>query len=648
MMGSTKSELAGSERQAADRKAESSQRPGSDARKDPESVSRQSRVGLNAANFFLAEITGVVMPFLGSYLKGTKWSETAIGVAISLAGLGVFLMQTPAGMIVDRVRQRRTLLAGASILLGVCYGLLPLVPARPGWIDPLLFVAGMGQAFFLPLLGALALGLVGHAALNRTMGSNQGWNHAGNLAAALLAMGLVSLFGVSSVFLCGAASSRSWRPASVFLIREDEIDEDPRQRRCRRRRKRRQFANAAPGPAGVGALGGDGPVPPGQRPVMPFLGAYIKTLRGSDVQVAAVVLVAQAVMIPVALAAGWLCDRWGRKWVFGIGFVALPVRIFLYSLTQDPWTLVALQALDGIGAGIYGVVIVAICADLTKGKGGFNALSGMIATALAIGGVIGPLGAGFLAQHLGYNGFFYVFAGIAVAAAVLFLTLMPETSGNGNTRLGTRRERDVNDRITWLTWIIFVADLRRSGVGQGAGPAHGPGRHRARRRDAHAGHGRAESESSGQPRFDRLQDAVPAVRHDDRRRRAAAVGLFRAAGRRGVAPHHHAEGSAGRDDWPVGRAVGVPDQRRGLRGADAARVAPGTADEVRSDSAPDRPGDGGQRRLDRHDHRQSAEHLHRSAFGHFVPPLRRPPVAGRAAGAGASLISSSAWSIGAA
>jgi len=73
---------------------------------------------------------------------------------------------------------------------------------------------------------------------------------------------------------------------------------------------------------------------------------------------------------------------------------------------------------------------VAMCADLTKGKGGFNALSGMIATALAIGGVMGPLGAGFLAEHLGYNGFFYVFAGIATAAAVLFLTLMPETGGD--------------------------------------------------------------------------------------------------------------------------------------------------------------------------------------------------------------------------
>jgi predicted MFS family arabinose efflux permease len=103
--------------------------------KATDKISLRSVVGLNAASFFLAEITGVVMPFLGAYLKGTQWSETAIGVAIFFAGLGVFLMQTPAGIVVDLVRQRRTLLAGASILLGLCYGMLPLVPAQPAWVD---------------------------------------------------------------------------------------------------------------------------------------------------------------------------------------------------------------------------------------------------------------------------------------------------------------------------------------------------------------------------------------------------------------------------------------------------------------------------------------------------------------------------------
>jgi MFS family permease len=49
----------------------------------------------------------------------------------------------------------------------------------------------------------------------------------------------------------------------------------------------------------------------------------------------------------------------------------------------------------GIGAGIYGVAVVAFSADLTRGRSVFKTLMGLFATALAIGGVIGPLLSGF-------------------------------------------------------------------------------------------------------------------------------------------------------------------------------------------------------------------------------------------------------------
>jgi MFS family permease len=389
----------------------------------------RSRVGLNAANFFLAEVTGVVLPFLNDFLHSQHWRYDSIGVAVAIAGLGVFLMQTPAGFLVDRLPQRRTLLAGSSLVLGTCYGLVSVVPTQWWLIDPLLFVAGAAQAFFTPLLGALALALMGHGRLNRTMGWNQGWNHAGNIAAAVSAMVLVTWLGLTSVFFAVTAVS-VLAAASVFLIRADELDE--------------QRAS------GVTTNGGGEQTPVGvmelfrdrrvvilfaatalfhlaNAPVMPLVALYVKHLEGTDRQVAAVVLVAQAVMIPVALVTGWLCERWGRKPIFAIGFVVLPLRIFLYSLTTDPNVLIALQALDGIGAGVYGVAVVAMCADLTRGKGGFNALSGLIATALAVGGVIGPLGSGFLVQHLGFAVAFDVFAGIAAVAAALFVFFMPET-----------------------------------------------------------------------------------------------------------------------------------------------------------------------------------------------------------------------------
>lgn len=391
----------------------------------PGQASARSRWGLNLANFFLAEVIGVVMPFLAKFLDARGWQPGAIGTAAAVAGLGVLLMQTPAGFLIDRIRARRVLLAAASLLLGVCYGALPLVPVAWVAIDALLLLGGAGQAFFAPLLGALALALVGHADLNRTMGTNQGWNHAGNVAAAMSAMLLVPWFGTDGVFYAVFVVSLL-AAGSVFLLRRRELDEV------------RATGASQPGEqVGVWQLLRDRRVAVlfvatalfhlANAPVMPLVGLYVAKLGGSDTQVAAVVLTAQVVMVPVALAAGRLCDRWGRKPVFAIGFLALPVRIFLYSLTTDPWVLVALQTLDGIGAGIYGVVIVAICADLTRGKGRFNALQGLIATALAAGGVVGPLVAGWLAQYLGFATAFDVFAGIAAAGAAVFLIGMPET-----------------------------------------------------------------------------------------------------------------------------------------------------------------------------------------------------------------------------
>ena len=47
-----------------------------------------------------------------------------------------------------------------------------------------------------------------------------------------------------------------------------------------------------------------------------------------------------------------------------------------------------MQALDGIGAGIFGVVSVIVIADLTRGTGRFNLAQGAIATATGIGAAL--------------------------------------------------------------------------------------------------------------------------------------------------------------------------------------------------------------------------------------------------------------------
>ena len=121
-----------------------------------------------------------------------------------------------------------------------------------------------------------------------------------------------------------------------------------------------------------------------------------------------------------------------------IAFWVLPVRIASYALVHSPAALVALQTLDGLGAGIYGVVIVSMSADLTRGKGGFNTLMGLFATALAVGGVAGPLLTGMLIEHLGFTTMFLLFAGLAFCAALWFQLKVPETRSLMLTKSASR------------------------------------------------------------------------------------------------------------------------------------------------------------------------------------------------------------------
>ena len=107
------------------------------------------------------------------------------------------------------------------------------------------------------------------------------------------------------------------------------------------------------------------------------------------------------------------------------------MRILSYTLVKDPKAVVWLQGFDGVGAGIYGVVVIALAADLTRGKGRFNTLAGLFATALATGGVVGPVISGVLVQHMGFKLTFYSFAALAVVGAIIFTVCVPETRGEG-------------------------------------------------------------------------------------------------------------------------------------------------------------------------------------------------------------------------
>ena len=167
--------------------------------------------------------------------------------------------------------------------------------------------------------------------------------------------------------------------------------------------------------------------------MLPLLGEMLAKGKGrsSMLFMSACVVTTQLVITLLTSWSGRKAGLWGRKPLLLVAFGVLPVRAVLYTLTHQTIALVAIQILDGVGAGIFGVVSVLVIADLTRGSGRFNLTLGAISTAVGIGASLSQVLAGSIVHHFGYSaGFLFLAAVAAVALSILYF-FMPETRDKG-------------------------------------------------------------------------------------------------------------------------------------------------------------------------------------------------------------------------
>lgn len=98
-------------------------------------------------------------------------------------------------------------------------------------------------------------------------------------------------------------------------------------------------------------------------------------------------------------------------------------------MVQNPYALVSIQILDGIGAGIFGALFFVVIADLTRGTGRYNLVLGAAAAVWGLGAALSNSVAGFIVDQAGYSAAFLFLAACALLAVVLFWIAMPETRG---------------------------------------------------------------------------------------------------------------------------------------------------------------------------------------------------------------------------
>jgi MFS family permease len=391
---------------------------------------------LDAVNFLLADVRGALGPYLNVFLVTQQhWSQTEVGWVTTISGLLGLVAQTPAGAAIDATRRKRAAVVLALAVLAT--GAVAIFAAPRFW--PVMIantaIAVVGDVFG-PAVAAVTLGLYARQHLARRMGRNSAFDHAGNVAIAAAAGAIGYVVSQRAVFLLVPVFSLA-AAIAMLSIPAAAIDEDRARGLAERDTASEEDAEA---PSGYSVLIRCRPLVVfgfcamlfhfANAPLLPLVGQKLAQANPAwaTAMMSSCIIAAQLIMLPVALVVGRTADRIGRKPILLVGFAVLPVRALLYTFSNNAAWLIAVQLLDGIGAGVFGAITPLLIADLMRGTGRYNLAQGAVATAQGIGASLSGLAAGVIVDHFGYTAAFLTCGALACVALVALTVAMPETA----------------------------------------------------------------------------------------------------------------------------------------------------------------------------------------------------------------------------
>ena len=405
-------------------------------------------------NVFIGDIQGGLGPFLGTWLaEAGSWSPARVGLVTTLVGFGTLLLSGPFGALVDRIGRPRLLIAAACA--AILAGTLLLLPARAfAFVFTAQLLAAAGGTLLLPAVTALTLGIVGKDRFPSQQGRNQAFNHVGILIAAgaitlgtarfgpAIAFWVLGLMAVLAIAAALATPASAWSQRRAVGWKEDEAKDGKKE-------------EDAPQRAGIRTVLGDRRLLVlacaltlfnlGSGGMLSLLGQKLVATAVSATHWTAIyVMVAQLTMVPVALFAGSLADRRGRRKLLLAAFAVLPVRAALSAFVDDPTWLILAEILDGVASGIVGVAVPVVVADLTWGSGRTQTALGTVNAVQGVGGALSAWYGGLAFGLFGWTGAFLALGAPALAA--LALVIWFDATPEPGRRSRRRQARTAQDR----------------------------------------------------------------------------------------------------------------------------------------------------------------------------------------------------------
>ena len=400
-----------------------------DSRPDMRAVGR----GLDWLNLFVANIQTGFGPFIAVYLTTQGWTQTQIGFALSIGTLTAMASQIPAGALVDAVPNKYAVgffsilaFTGSALLFALWPIQLSVYAAE--------VLHGFSSCTLGPVIAAISLAIAGSAGFGLRLGRNVRFASIGNGLGAIL-MGICGyLLSERAVFFLTAALTLPALAALRPLFRAGSPPRPP-QSAPPRTREPRPAVPAQPLRrvladrrllifAACAAL-----FTFANSPMLPLVGGEMTRLAPADATllVAACIVLPQIVVALLSPSIGRLAQTGGRRMVLLLAFATLPVRGLLFALIANPQWMVIVQALDGVAAACFGIMVPLVISDLAGRSGHFNFALGLVGFAIGIGATLSTPFAGWVSDRLGIPEAFACLALAGLAATVFVWAAMPET-----------------------------------------------------------------------------------------------------------------------------------------------------------------------------------------------------------------------------
>jgi MFS family permease len=380
--------------------------------------------------FFLADVQTGFGAFVSVYLTTQKWTQTDIGLVLTVGAFVGLVGQIPGGALVDAARSARWAAALAVAAVGTSAFALAVSPIFVVVFASRILQAG-ASCVLGPAIAAISLGLVGHRMISARLGRNAAFASVGS---GLAAAGM----GASAYYISDRAAfilvASMTMPALIALsqIRAHEIDPA----RSHGGVAKSEHRNPIAGLLSLFRI----------RPLLIFAGcialfqlanaamlplaASIMTLRSSKF---ATILVATSIVAPqliVAVLSPWVgrkAELWGRRPLLVLCFVALAIRGLLFAFLVNPYLLMAAQLLDGVSGAALAVLVPLIIADVAGATGHFNLAQGAVGCAVGVGAAISTTLAGYVSDRFDSPTAFLMMAGFGLLGLAAVSLAMPET-----------------------------------------------------------------------------------------------------------------------------------------------------------------------------------------------------------------------------